>query len=78
MVILRTIGKANCILRSKYRVLMINENTSLMQLISIYFSLIIVSTCFGQDTAHHQENLILYISVIGISPLKLAEEASKG
>ena len=37
-----------------------------------------ISTCFGQETAHHQKNVILYISATGISPLKLAEEASRG
>jgi hypothetical protein len=46
---------------------LINKNTSLMQLISVYFTYS-KSTCFLQDTAHHQENMILYISATGISP----------
>ena len=58
---------------------MISKNTSLMQLISIYFTYSkSLHVSFGQDTAHHQENMILYISATGISPLKLAEEASRG
>ena len=57
---------------------MVSKNTSLMQLISIYFTYSKSLHFFGQETAHHQENMILYISATGISPLKLAEEASRG
>ena len=57
--------------------IIISKNTSLMQLISIYFTYSKSLHVSGR-IAHHQENMILYISATGISPLKLAEEASRG
>ena len=57
--------------------IMINKNTSLMQLISIYFTYS-KSLYVSGRTLPIIRRMILYISATGISPLKLAEEASGG